>query len=313
MKPSATKIKKKLSFDEMVKHLENKGIDFNVINKDEARKILEETNYYYKISAYRKNYAKNHLDKYVNLEFAYLYDLSTIDMRIRYLAIQMCLDIEHALKVRILRDITNKPHEDGYEIVTKFLSVERLSAEDCMPGGRSRDHYGRELYDRHIDNPPVWVLLEAMTFGRFSQFVEFYMSEYRKNNSYFRDIAQVIRYVKNIRNAAAHNHPLIMDIAEPRNDRNSRVIVNFIQGITTISKNTRNNKLRNRKIHDLVALLYTYNRYIKSDGMKMHRYKDIEEILRRAKRNPSFYKKNNGITSTYDFFCKIIDFIKKDA
>lgn len=313
MEPIANKLKRKLSFSEMIIHLEEKGILFNEIEKDDARKILEETNYLYKITAYKKNYEKNHLDKYVNLEFAYLYDLSTIDMRLRYLTIQMCLDIEHALKVRILKDITNNPNEDGYKIVSDFLSTTRISIDDCMPGNHSRDSYGKGIYDRHKSNPPIWVLFETMTFGVFSRFVEFYRFTYANKNSYYRDIAEVIRYVKNIRNAAAHSHPLIMDIAAPRKSRTSRVVVNFIQKVPTISSNARNNKLRNRKIHDLVALLYTYDRYIKSDGMKRHRYKDIEEILNRAKRNSDFYKKNNGITSTYDFFCKIIDFIKLDT
>ena len=45
--------------------------------------------------------------KYVNLDFAYLVELSTLDMYFRRLIVGMCLDIEHVLKTRLMRDITN--------------------------------------------------------------------------------------------------------------------------------------------------------------------------------------------------------------
>lgn len=54
-----------------------------------------------KVSSYRKNYSKHPANspragQYVNLDFAYLVELSTIDMHLRYLAMSLCLDIEHA-------------------------------------------------------------------------------------------------------------------------------------------------------------------------------------------------------------------------
>jgi len=310
MQPTLGKAKKKLIFSEMIDHLESKGVLFNVIKKDAALRILEETNYYYKLTAYKKNFQKNHNDKYVNLEFAYLYDLSTIDMRLRYITLQMCLDIEHALKVKILRDITNNDQEDGYVIVADFLSTHKLSIEECMPGSNSKTHYNDTLIRRHRGQPAVWIIFETMTFGQFSRFVEFYKFRNGMKDPYYKDISEVIRYIKNIRNAAAHSHPVIMDVAQSRNDRTSRVITSFVKDIPTISSKMRNNKLRNRKVHDLVALLFTYNQYITSAGMKSHRYQDIGDLLQRCKRNQEFYTKNNSLTSVHDFFSKIIDFIK---
>ena len=43
-------------------------------------------------------------------------------MLYRFLLLQMCLDVEHALKVPMLADIEDDAAEDGYQIVDDFLS-----------------------------------------------------------------------------------------------------------------------------------------------------------------------------------------------
>ncbi len=51
-------LKRKLTFDEMIEHLEQKSVKFELISKLEAKRILEISNYFYKITAYRKNFEK---------------------------------------------------------------------------------------------------------------------------------------------------------------------------------------------------------------------------------------------------------------
>ena len=79
-----------------------------------------------KLASYRCNYEKclegKREGQYKNLDFVYLKELSTIDMHLRYIIIEMCLDIENAIKVRILEDVTNNPDEDGYNVVRKFIA-----------------------------------------------------------------------------------------------------------------------------------------------------------------------------------------------
>ena len=103
-----------------------KGIHFKYTSEEKAVDYLTNVNNYLRTAAYRKNYQKYlkgaNIGKYINLDFAYLQELSTIDMHFRFMVSKMCLDIEHALKVKMLKDIENDPTTDGYDIVHAFLS-----------------------------------------------------------------------------------------------------------------------------------------------------------------------------------------------
>ena len=72
---------------------------------------FEYNNYYFKLKAYAQNYTKyskvDMRDKYINLDFAYLVELSSLDMYFRRVIVGLCLDIEHVIKTRFMRDITN--------------------------------------------------------------------------------------------------------------------------------------------------------------------------------------------------------------
>ena len=71
--------------DELISHMKIKGIKFDIV-KEEAKIFLQNNNYYMKLASYRANYDKRKSNgEYINLDFAYLRELSTIDMHLRYL------------------------------------------------------------------------------------------------------------------------------------------------------------------------------------------------------------------------------------
>ena len=112
----------KLTIPEQIAYMrDKKGISFELIDETEAEIFLRESNYYFKLKAFEKNYSKyasgDNKGKYYKLEFAYLKELSTIDMHLREIIRSMSLDIEHFLKVRLLNDISEDENEDGYSIV----------------------------------------------------------------------------------------------------------------------------------------------------------------------------------------------------
>ena len=83
--------KPKLTNQKMINHLKSNGITFNDMSEADALNVLRKNTYFYKVTAYRKNFSKTG-SKYLNLDFAFLADLAIIDMRLRYLLPEMSLD-----------------------------------------------------------------------------------------------------------------------------------------------------------------------------------------------------------------------------
>ena len=88
-----------MNSEELIQHMKRKGIKFDIVSEKDAKQFLENNNYYMKLASYRDNYDKinegERQGEYKNLEFAYLQELSKIDMYLRHLILKMILDIEH--------------------------------------------------------------------------------------------------------------------------------------------------------------------------------------------------------------------------
>lgn len=84
-----------MTSQELIDKMKNeKGIKFEYMSEEDAIIFLSERNNYFRIASYRKNYDKHisgvNIGKYIDLDFAYLSELATIDMHLRLLVIKMC-------------------------------------------------------------------------------------------------------------------------------------------------------------------------------------------------------------------------------
>ena len=199
--------KPKLDYKEMISHLKNKGITFNFISEHEAIKVLQSNNYLFKLMSYRTNFNKKN-GKYENLDFAMLSDLATIDMALRYLILKMSLDYEHAVKVKILDLITLDDSENGYAVVEKFKNESPKSHHIAL-NYLQKNNYQQVFYRKHNENIAVWSLLEILPFGSLSFFIEFYYK--LTNYSQLKYAFHLTKLSKNLRNAFAHNNPLLLN------------------------------------------------------------------------------------------------------
>lgn len=116
-----------LTSTEQVAFLKNKGVRFALISEKEAADFLNNNNFFFKIKAFCKNFDKYSSDShpqsghYINLDFAYLVELSKLDMYLRTFILQASLDVEHCLKVRLNKDFMLRGL-DGYSQVSAFFN-----------------------------------------------------------------------------------------------------------------------------------------------------------------------------------------------
>ena len=302
--------KQKLLVEEQIKYMKvESGIDFNIINEEEAKHFLTYNNYYFKIKAYAKNYEKyckgDLAGKYINLEFAYLVELSILDMYFRRFIIKMTLDIEHYLKTMLLRDFNNNSDEDGYNIVSSlYLKYPYIKDNIHNKGNHSAC---TDLVSKYRDDFAIWNIVEVLSFGDFIKLYEMYYKKYSTSGS----MENFLWSVKFIRNAAAHNNCLINSLRIPysSNIRPNKQINTFISKIDGISTSTRIKRMKNPVIHDFVVSLYVFNNVVTSANIKKNTMVELNDFMEtRMVVNKKYFMENQVLTSSYNFIKIIVDY-----
>ncbi|WP_028307686.1 Abi family protein [Desulfitibacter alkalitolerans] len=305
--------KEKLTIDQIIAHMKDKkGIAFTIVDEIAAKDFLMHNNYYFKVKAYAKNYEKylkgDMAGKYINLEFAYLLELSKIDMYFRRLIIKMALDIEHFLKTQLLRDVMDNDLEDGYSIIHEFLSMYPYVKNNIVD--KIQHSACRDLILKYENNFAIWNIIEILSFGDFIKLYEMYYNKYRNRDS----MNNHLWSVKFLRNAAAHNNCLLNSLRTPYTiSININKNVNtFISKIPGIGSDSRKKKMKNPIIHDFVVTLYVFNRVVTSDNIKKHTMNELKDLIdNRFTANKEYFKCNQVIESYYHFMKKIVDYFYK--
>ena len=312
-------MKKKLTIDEQIADLKKKGVIFNIMDEDEAKKFLRYNNYYFKLKSYASNYPINPKNnKYVNLEFAYLVELSKIDMYFRKIILGMCLDLEHVLKTRMLYDITCNVKEDGYTIVKKYFFAYPSTKIEITQKANSYN-FTSNLAEKHIDDEEysVWNLVEVLSFGKFVELYTLYYQEYKTPN--YSDYLQSIKF---LRNAAAHSNCLLSSIMKPKGAKKFRKTNQLTNALAKaqkeISEHARTKYMSYPAFHDFVALLFVYNDILKEEANRNMRDRTMDELFHffceedgRVLAHRDYFTKNQLITEAYKFISNVIQYIRK--
>ena len=323
-------LKPMLCVNEMIFYLKNKNIKFEYISESDALKYLKDNNNYYNLTSYKHNFEKymfdgKFIDKYIDLDFAYLKDLSIIDYRVRLVLFKMIINIEHYLKMKILNTIENIDEEDGYRIVNLYLDKDFNN--DKFPKKLHNSIFkkvGSEYYqkifskydidkDKKLENIPIWEFLEIITFGELVNFYEFYTREYRLREE-SKDV-YILRDIVKLRNAVAHNFCILSYLGNKDNNYPvSYKIINFLESCD-VGKEMRIKKLSNSRIKQITYVLYMFNEIVTSDGIKENVINEINDLFyNRIIYHKEYYNNNELLKSVYSYFEKIIEkFYKRNT
>lgn len=302
------------SAQELVAHMQQKGITFDIVSPEDAARYMEDNNNYFRVASYRKNYNKqfdanhNQIDKYVNLDFGYLQDLAIIDMELRYTFLQLSLDIEHFTKLELLREI-ERHNEDGYQIVADYIAS--LDADHKKHLYReleqNRDSvYTGDIYKKYISNLPVWVFLELLPFGTILHFYRFCALRFSSKD--MQDNLYILIDCKNIRNACAHSDCILNDLHTNTARHKANYLINRkLSTVSGLTRNTRITRMSNNRIRGLICILFMHNRIITSDGVHNKAAQKLHAFENRMLKHPVYYDSNALITSSFAFLRLVID------
>lgn len=323
MKAEKNELKPMLHINEMVDYLKLKNIKFERISEKDAENYLKNNNNYYNLTSYKNNFEKYFvngifIDKYIDLDFSYLKDLSIIDHRLRLILFKMIIDIEHYLKIKILNTIESIDEEDGYRIVNRYLEQDFYNVKFPKKVHNSIfKKVGSEYYqkifskydldkDKKLENIPIWEFLEIITFGELVNFYDFYTNEYKLKDEN-KDV-YILRDIVKLRNAVAHNNCILSELNMKKNKYPpSYKIIQFLNNCD-IGKDTRSKKLSNSRIRQITYTLYMFNEIVTSDGIKNNVKKDINELFfDRIIKHKEYYNNNELLKSIYCYFKKIIE------
>ncbi len=296
----------KLSIPQQIEHMKGKGIAFSLYKESAARTFLEEHNYYFKLKAYAHNFDRyknpEKDNRYINLDFAHLVDLSKIDAEFRKIILNMCLDLEHYLKVRILNHCT-MVDEDGYEIVQRLFEMQPCLKEEIEKKVNTSTCH--QIMAKRKDSLAIWSIVELISFGPF---IDLYTLFYT-NHKFEDDCRGYLYAIKMIRNAAAHNNCLLNQMRAPysRSISPSYELRNAINKISSYKPDKVTQQLQNPTTHDFLALLLVYSKIVPESS----RTKGLEAVKAlfnvRMLENKDYYAKQQGLVSTYRFVSEILN------
>lgn len=302
-----------LTCDAQIKHLKSKGVSFNRTTEKDALEYLCSNNNYFRLRSYRSGFQKKEsgpdAGKYINLDFAMLQDLATIDYEFRQQLLPMTIDVEHYSKVELLR-LAESAGEDGYSLVAGFIDESGVDSQG--------DSFVLKEIDRGLKGPytkgliesyghryyPLWAFVELIPFGTFNRLWMFASKriENIKPSRFYE-----LQSVKGLRNACAHNNCVINDMSAHKhcNHKVSNQVKSEL-GQIGVGKRMLASKMQNERLQQVASTFYLHQ-LLASDQVKSYRAGELKRFKQRMFRNKDYYGTNVQIASGFQFIGKLID------
>lgn len=265
--------------DAQIAKLKDSGVTFDLCTESEARDYLAEKCSAFKAYAYTRLFDVHdkgeNKGKYIALDFGQLKYLADLDQRLREILLSMTLDVEHFYKTRLITECA-VTESDGYEVMQEYLG----SLDD------DRRRYIEEEIARHESDPycqgtaekregalPIWSFVEVVSFGTIVGLVRFCGNQ--RNDARMVADYYVLRSIKSLRNACAHNSCILLDLKPNASGR--RVISPEARRAIAamgIAKHQRERWLQTVPTAQIASLLFLYSEIV-PDGSTKERRIDI--------------------------------------
>ena len=277
----------KLNVSEQIAVLKRHGVTFNLYSESDATTFLESCTYFFKLKAFENNFDKDG-DQYIGLDFAYLVDLSTIDLHLRALLRSLCLDIEHAMKVRFNNLIMNDPNEDGHEIVHAFDSDGKYQFNGDYKSSEVYHYstYSDGMIRKYCTDPAIWNLWEVVSFKILCDLYEYYLKRAKLKDN----VTLFNKSVRSLRNASSHNNCLLIGIEE--RIKTTEYLKNCLKSLFHLTNHTDEElhaiygiMRKNPLVHDYACVLMSFLILSDSKGMRKSVAKEIDCLIERMERS----------------------------
>lgn len=293
-----------------IDYLKSQNIKFNIINEEQALRIMCSEFPLSKIedmsSLFEKYRTTEKKNTFVNLEFAHLYYLALIDEGLSDILMRICLELESKLKTILINDVYK------LKVADKFL-YEYISSDYAF---LSRD-YSEEINDFikfHDDYSDLYTFdrfLNMLPLGAIERIIHSFYDKYSEDlqEKSLLHYEKSLNSIRHIRNCVAHNGAVLSQVNIVRGDQNSKISAYLKRrgvGARTLSTN-----LSKTVIFDIVNILHLYcviqsNEKIKKNSEELNKF--IKDIRKRYRK---YFIDNEPLISIYRFLKNIIEIYSK--
>ena len=303
--------REKFSIDGQIQQMKSKGIKFEMIDEKRAMDFLANHTYYFRLKFYANNYTKcntgERAGQYANLDFAYLKELSLLDVYLRRALFPIVMDVEHYAKINLLASLEKNKREDGYKIVAELLKKNPWLGREIE---RQKAPYTAGLINKYKGNFAVWNIIEVLTFTNLIILYDFYYSKYNRKHVK----SDFFYSVRNIRNSIAHNNCLLHDLLATKSGQQEvkdEEICQLVADIPGIGASMRTTKLSVPFLYDFVSTMEVFDKIVTS---KKERIKQLELLYlvvnNRFSRHIDYFDSNPVVKTALDFMTKVVSYYR---
>nr|WP_240539385.1 Abi family protein [Bifidobacterium sp. SO1] len=166
----------------------------------------------FRIKRYATNFETKENGCHYDLDFAVIKDLAILDYEFRMMIDYLTANVEHGIKIRFNQLLMSLHETDGKTIAAAFdVKREYVYSETAFgdPTSKLKSFpYTDDLVRGYCLEPEIWNLWELFTLADLSESYRCYL----KSIDYEDNSIKLFNGVRNLRNAASHNMPILLDI-----------------------------------------------------------------------------------------------------